>query len=152
MLNNITHEPYWAQAKRYNQKDKEIGYIYGVFSSTGEVLYVGKTKCIETRMHKHQHVHGKNVDVWYFEVPIEDMDETEARYILRYLPPLNKNFPSNEYVSTLDNYIKVDPRFYSQRVTVLHLLDKAEIQSKHGYFEVKDLKLMSDYLDVIGEQ
>jgi excinuclease UvrABC nuclease subunit len=80
----------------------ETGKIYGIYSSIGGLLYVGKTKqSLRTRFNKHMsNPHGlmkvylatdNNVNIKIIEddVPLETLDIMETYWINELCPPFN---------------------------------------------------------------
>ena len=127
------------------REEKEIGYIYGLFDTDDNLLYIGQTKSIKTRTDFHFSDKPRVEYCKYTKFPLEYLSEYEAKFILKYLPEYNRTIPPNFWFYTIDQYQKKDIRFYSRKVFVLRNLKN--IESNSGYYYVKDLEHISSLLD-----
>ena len=130
-----------------SEEFRSRGYIYLLYDDTDEVVYVGQSKYLEGRIKAHYKDKPDVRYAKYFEVPIDEMNEIEAEYIIKYLPVYNHSLPKNTLFYSLDGYQKVDIRFYSRRVTVLRMIERCEyIEIKH-YYHKSELERISGFLD-----
>ncbi len=148
-MKHILDHPKWGQAKKYETEEdgRQMGFVYGIFNVKDELLYIGKTTALGSRMSDHEGLGGEGSYGMFIEVPMEKLDDAEAEYVFRLLPPFNRSLPKGRVVSTLDAYQKIDLRFCTNRVGVIRLLKSMGIRGDMGYFKVEALKKISDAFD-----
>jgi len=121
------------------------GYIYALFDHHDNLLYVGQTTGLDSRIRAHYSDKPQVRYAKYIEIPLSELNDVEASLILRHLPPLNKTVPKNTAYYTLEGYQKVDQRFYSNRVAALRLA--RQFENICGYYHVSDLAEISEQMD-----
>ena len=78
---------------------KEISGIYFLYDRNKELLYIGQSKNLRTRLHSHfngtSHLKDKKNAIHSFSVlyaKIEELTELEKNFILKYQPKINQQF------------------------------------------------------------
>ncbi len=93
------------QIQTYVKPDKpivKIGFIYFLFHGQ-QLVYVGKTTNIHTRIHSHKTTKFFT-SAKFYEHPVETLDEEEKRVIDHYSPVLN----SRLYRRTGESFLEID--------------------------------------------
>lgn len=104
---NISELKEKYEIKKYIQKDKK-GYIYFICNDSDNILYIGKTTCLEHRIliHYYNPVFCNKV-FYYFECGIEQCEKIEIELIYKIKPQYNKiykyyhKFDSPKKISSL---------------------------------------------------
>lgn len=74
-----------------------FGFIYRLYSGN-KVVYVGQTVNIEMRIGSHLRDEDKDFDSFdFFKVKVDQLNNEEAKEIVRLNPKLNKIIPQNDY-------------------------------------------------------
>lgn len=89
---------------------KSKRYIYFFFKrGTGDVLYIGQTNNVKTRLTDHK-IHKKEMvteasGMFYFPIYEKDADVVESTFILLFEPPYNGTPKKNYRMTKINNLI-----------------------------------------------
>lgn len=83
-------------------------YIYFLISKEYEIVYIGSTCNIYTRLSSHLNSNKNFESIKFFQVPKEIASEIEADLIIKYDPKYNLCIPNNELWISLARYKKID--------------------------------------------
>ena len=130
-----------TQYPKTNRHENQ-GFIYFLYDK-GELIYIGSSKYPYKRVDQH----GCN-EYQIFKVPLDEMWDYEAHYIVRYNPKLNKTLPSNRYFRTAENIHLAGT--FAQKIIALENTKPA--YKKHGIFydvhEVTSKLYLGDRIDM----
>lgn len=113
--------------------EEYFGYIYYLISEEGEIVYIGKTISLRSRIASH--LKDKIFKrVWYKKVSLDFLDEEEKEQIIKRLPKYNKTIPNDPFWMTIDELQKKFPHIYTRRVKFLRISHDLNITPINGYY------------------
>jgi len=117
-------------------------YIYFLLNSYDEVIYVGQTKCLVSRLAAHVNDKTKSgiAKIRFITVPKGRVNEIEAELIIKHHPKFNKGIPTNTKFGSLQFFIDKNSCLKGKLGKLKNALKELNIKPIDGFYELKDLK------------
>lgn len=127
--------------------DETMGYIYYLFDKEDEILYIGQTICLHSRISTHRR--AKKIpfnNCKFFKCPRNELDEIESSEIILHSPRFNVNPPKSSTYFSLDGYKKLDPFVKGKIPKVKRIIREQNIKNQNGYYHINDLNKISSLM------
>lgn len=126
-------------------------YIYFLYDGFDQVLYIGQTKNLYTRMGFHLDSKPNVKKIKYFMVSDEHSSEIEAELILRHSPIYNITIPTNNKYSSIERFQRKYICLKGKTNLIKKTLRQLNIKPLNGFYLIDDLLQMMDALDLGGK-
>ena len=106
---------------------KDYGYIYHLLDENDQIIYVGQTLNIYSRLSSHILNGKKFIKFFLYEYPCKDLCAQEAKHILKHSPKLNLLLPPNSGWYSFNAYKKINPFMKGKKTKINNLIKKLGI-------------------------
>ena len=127
---------------------EEFGYIYYLLFHDNEVMYVGQSKNVFSRIGAHLSSGVIPFFMFrYFEVLPHEMNDIEAEEIIKYRPRYNNSIPSNNTFFNLEQMKSKYPIMRGRDIKIHRIIEDLEIKSTFGYISISDWSVIHKILE-----
>lgn len=114
------------------------GYIYHILNSYDEIIYIGQTRNIYSRIGSHSRTKDNIYKIRYWPCLFEELSNREADEIIKFDPILNSSLPTNDFWFSLESHKKIYPILKGKTSRIRKILQKNNIRFFKGVYLHKD--------------